>query len=212
MPSTAIPGPRKTIEDLIRQLGDIPANRIIMDPLPGTATRRDVVRLQDKEPKQLCELVDKTLVEKAMGSYQSAIGVNLIIELGLYLRQNDIGFLTSADGGFRIGTSVGMPDVAFISWGKYTSREDRTKYTIQPYPPDLAAEILSEGNTPKEIARKVREYLAAGVRLVWVFDLKKKTVVVHRCDGSTDTLTQDESLSGEDVLPGLTIPIRNITG
>jgi Uma2 family endonuclease len=41
--------------------------------------------------------------------------------------------------------------------------------------PDLAVEVLSEGNTKAEMVRKVREYFEAGVRLVWLTDPKKRT-------------------------------------
>ena len=44
--------------------------------------------------------------------------------------------------------------------------------------PDLAVEVLSEGNTKKEMARKRGECFDAGVRLVWVVDPEALTVAV----------------------------------
>ena len=41
--------------------------------------------------------------------------------------------------------------------------------TDQPIP-DLAVEVLSPSNTRHEMAIKLREYFAAGVRLVWYVD------------------------------------------
>jgi hypothetical protein len=54
----------KTIADLLRRLGNIPAGRVRLHPMPGTADEKDVIRVLDEE-NQPCELVKGTLVEKA---------------------------------------------------------------------------------------------------------------------------------------------------
>ena len=61
---------------------------------------------------------------------------------------------------------VRIPDVSFVSW----DRLPEGKVPSEPIPalaPDLAVEVLSQGNTAKEMNRKRREYFEAGVRLVW---------------------------------------------
>ena len=45
--------------------------------------------------------------------------------------------------------------------------------------PDLAIEVLSESNTPAEMERKLKEYFAAGMQLVWYFDPRARTVTVY---------------------------------
>lgn len=62
--STAPPPPAfDTVADLLHQLGDIPPERVLWDPIPGTATEADVIRHVDGEPKRLVELIDGTLVQ-----------------------------------------------------------------------------------------------------------------------------------------------------
>ena len=61
---------------------------------------------------------------------------------------------------------VRIPDVAFISWKRYPKGK-RRRGEIPTVAPDLVVEILSKGNTPKEMKRKLDEYFQAGVRLVW---------------------------------------------
>jgi hypothetical protein len=58
--------------ELLHDLGDIPPERIIFDPLPGTATEADLLRKVEAED-QLCELVDGVLVEKPTGMYESSL-------------------------------------------------------------------------------------------------------------------------------------------
>src|SRR5256885_666916 len=65
--------PSRTVADLVHELGDIPANRILLQPAPGTATEADLLRALDGANKVLCELVNGTLVEKPMGFQESRI-------------------------------------------------------------------------------------------------------------------------------------------
>jgi Uma2 family endonuclease len=69
-------------------------------------------------------------------------------------------------------------------------------------------EVLSEGNTSKEMARKLDEYFTAGVRVVWYVDLKKRTVRVYTSRDRSVLLHEKDTLDGGDVLPGFTLSIR----
>ena len=75
--------------------------------------------------------------------------------------------------------------------------------------PDLVVEVLSKGNTPKEMARKLDEYFRAGVRLVWYVDPKRRTVRVYTGRDRSVLLHEDRTLDGGDVLPGFSLSIRD---
>ena len=62
-------------------------------------------------------------------------------------------------------------DVSFIRWERFPGGESPKRPSIS-VAPDLAVEILSEGNTVAEMDRKLREYFKAGVRLVWYIEPK----------------------------------------
>ena len=70
------PESAKTLADRLKQLGNIPADRIRARPAPGTATEKDVTELADRE-NRLCELVDGVLVEKTAGLRESLLAVAL---------------------------------------------------------------------------------------------------------------------------------------
>ena len=55
-----------TASEVIAHFGDIPIARIRTSPPPGEATEADVIELHERHDR-LCELIDGTLVEKAMG-------------------------------------------------------------------------------------------------------------------------------------------------
>jgi Uma2 family endonuclease len=69
-------------------------------------------------------------------------------------------------------------------------------------------EVLSEGNTSKEMARKFDEDFNAGVRLIWYVDLKERAVRVYTSRDRSVLLHEKDTLDGGDVLPGFTLSIR----
>lgn len=103
--------------------------------------------------------------------------------------------------------TVRGPDLSFVSSERLAGFDDRAFF---PGAPDLAIEILSPSNRPGEMHAKVADYLAAGARMVWVIDVEKRIVTTYRSLLYPRTLASGESLDGEDVLPGMSIPIDSI--
>ncbi|HET6575884.1 MAG TPA: Uma2 family endonuclease [Fimbriiglobus sp.] len=194
---------------LLNKLGGIPAGRVRLNPFPGTATKRDLVRLHSREDK-LYELVDRTLVEKPMGSPESYLATEVIWQFRKFLDDHDLGFLYAPDALIEILPDlVRGPDVCFVPW---TKRPERTVPTepISDLIPDLAVEVLSPSNTRGEILRKLKEYFLAGVELVWVIDPIKRTADVHTAPDVKKSLDNTGTLDGGDVLPGFRLPLAKL--
>jgi len=117
----------------------------------------------------------------------------------------DVGFVLRVTGDAE---RVRAPDVAFISRERLP--EGRLPEAFLAGAPDLAVEVLSPTDNPVEAHQKVRDYLEAGSRLVWLAAPQARTVTVYRPDGSARLVRDHEFLDGEDVLPGLTIPLAEI--
>ena len=204
--ATLAPPAILTVADLLEALGDIPLDRIRMQPPPGTATEEDVIAIHARE-KRLCELVDGTLVEKPMGFDESRLALEIGAILVEFLRRHDLGIAAGADGMMRLWTGmVRIPDVSFVRWDRLPEQYG----PIPPIAPDLAIEVLSESNTPKEMDRKLNEYFAAGTQLVWYFDPKARTVTVYTSPDQSTVMDDSQTLDGGDVLPGLVIPLREL--
>ncbi|MFQ5899545.1 MAG: Uma2 family endonuclease [Candidatus Methylomirabilia bacterium] len=103
---------------------------------------------------------------------------------------------------------AGAPDVAFVS--SHRLPRGQLPQGFLQGAPDLAVEVLSPTDSPLEIQQKVRDYIEARARLVSVVAPQAKTVTVYRADGSARLLREHERLEGEDVLPGLTIPLTEV--
>lgn len=198
-----------TLADVLEHLGGIPPSRVRMDPPPGTATEKDVL---EAEPRcgRICELVDGVLVEKTMGYYESMVASTIIYLLNAFVRAHDLGIVLGEAGTLKIlPHQVRVPDVSFISWDRFPNR----RLPPEPIPalaPDLAVEVLSEANTEREMERKLRDYFAAGVRLVWYVDPKTRSARVYTAPGSCTLVAEDGALSGGDVLPGLDLPMKGL--
>lgn len=54
------------------------------------------------------------------------------------------------------------------------------------------------------------DYLSAGISLVWVIDPERRLARVYRADGTEETVTADQSLHGEDAVPGFVCPLAGI--
>ena len=191
-------------------LGGVPMERIVFDPWPGTATEADLLRFVERD-KRLCELIDGTLVEKPVGLTEALIATNLSTDLSIYVRPRGLGIVSGADSTLRMASGrIRLPDVSFISRerlpGGLAPREP-----VPTLAPDLAVEVLSEGNTADEIDQKLREYFQSGTRLVWVIDPPTRSVAVYHAAGEpTRLLREPDRLDGEGVLPGFTLPVADL--
>jgi Uma2 family endonuclease len=154
------------------------------------------------------ELVGGKLAERNLGTESSEIAMRVAVRIGILLEEHQPGHLLGADAGFRCfpdaAGKVRKPDVSFIRAGRL-ARERPPKGHCR-IPPDLAVEVVSPGDLVCEVEEKVAEYLAAGAPLVWVVHPPTRTVRVHRPrpspEGRVSGLTDADTITGDDVLPG----------
>ena len=210
MPRTRSPFPKDaTMADTLKQLGDIPPSRVRMNPLPGTATERDLLAVLD-HANRLCELVDGTLVEKPIGFPESFLASEIIRLVGNFVVEHDLGLVTAPDGTLRLMPGlVRLPDAAFISWKQLPKRKCPNEAIVSLIP-ELAVEVLSASNTRREMERKLKEYFLAGSRLVWLVDPDSRTVDVHTAPDRFTRLQEGDALDGGDVLPGFQLPLTQL--
>ena len=194
----------------IESLGNVPLDRIVFDPWPGTATEADLLAFCEGEPKRLCELVDGTLVEKPVGFSEGRIAAILLSRLEVFASDHELGLVFGADTTMRMKTigRIRVPDVSFFS----SNRLPDGKLPVEKVPalsPDLAVEVLSESNTRAEMRQKLAEYFDNGTRLAWIIDPKTRTVAVHM-DGTGEPATvlhEADTLDGGEVLPGFQVNV-----
>jgi Uma2 family endonuclease len=129
--------------------------------------------------------------------------------LGIFVDDRRLGAVFSNDTGFiteRDPDTVRGPDVS------YWSRE-RLPVVPRGYieiAPDLAVEVISPDDRYARIQQKVKYYLEKNVRLLWVVDPDDRSATVHRPGRMMDILNENDTLTGEDVLPGFSCPVAQL--
>lgn len=133
-----------------------------------------------------------------------AISIKIIRYLDPYVHQNDLGHLYTAETSFRVGDRVLKPDVAYVSNERITGDEDKG-FSI---PPDLAIEVVSPSDIRSRVIDKVHAYLSAGTRCVWVIEPDTETITVYHSETEIKILSIDDTLTGDDVVPGFSCPVE----
>ena len=175
--------------------------------MPGRAARLVTAEEFAQIPDDDChyELVGGRVVRMSPpGSRHGVLTTRIGALLHQHADSHRLGVVL-APAGFKIATdpdTVREPDIAFI-------RAERIPSTgipdgFWPGPPDLAIEIGSPGDRLTSVRAKVADYLARGVRLVWVVDPKVKTVTVHRGHWPAMTLGVDDLIEAPGVMHGFT--------
>lgn len=130
--------------------------------------------------------------------------------LGDYVEKHGLG-MTGPEGGFylrRDPDTLRAPDVAFISKERL-EKVGGIPERFAEFPPDLAVVVLSPEDTSSEILKKVQEYLAGAVPLVWIVDPATRTVTVYRSLLDVHVLTADQEIDGRPVLPGFSARVAD---
>lgn len=206
--------PYRTVADVLERVGNVPTHRILLHPGPGTATALNILDPEITEGRAV-ELVDGILVVKPVGAAEVAVGVSLAAQIARFAARQSLGRTFGARGGVRLsGWVVRIPAVSFIRWDSvdHPAQLDPLPGPFLHVPPDLLVEVLSEGNSPREMQIKLGEYAAAGVKLVWYVDPDAKTVTVYPKgrERGRKVLGVGDTLDGGKVLPGFALPVADL--
>lgn len=126
--------------------------------------------------------------------------------LAAFVEEHQLGIVVSEQPFHLFGNTVRCPDVAFV----------RSEKTLPPdnFPeggPDLAIEVISPTNTPREMDQRVSDFFAAGATRVWLVYPEHREVYIH---GLTGVVRRrgDEVLEDPELLPGFSVKVSSLFG
>ena len=173
-------------------------------------TAEDLLRLYSKGVRG--ELIRGELCETMpSGGKHGEVVVNMVIPMGSHIRSRRLGRLAASDSGVlleRDPDTVREPDIAYISAERLPLDVEVTGY--YEVVPDLVVEVVSPGDSAREVMDKALMWLSYGTRLVWAVNPGSRTVDVYRPGERTVTLGLDDVLDGLDILPGFTCPVSDV--
>ncbi len=198
------------ITELMRLVGDVPRDRILLKPSIGAAREADVVHLRNSNEKLASELIEGVLVAKPLSFKKSVLNSYLSFLIMDYLSEvsDNPGLVLFPCFPIRICRGrIRIPDAMYISSDRLPIRGNPEILNIIP---ELVIDFILSAHTVKEMDIKLRDYFDAGVRLVWYVDPKPETIAVYTSPDAKTTLTINDTLEGGDVLPGFSLPLKNL--
>ena len=173
-------------------------------------TADELLALPDDD---LCyELIKGELIRMPPpGHIHGLVTMRIASPLGQHVTANKLGIVYAAETGFLIHQNpdtVRAPDVAFVNQQRVATAGEVEGYWVGA--PDLVVEVVSPSDSVGYVEDKVEQWIEAGSRLVWVVSPKLRTVTVYRSLTDVTTLTEKDTLDGDDVVRGFKLNVAEI--
>ncbi len=174
-------------------------------PTSKPKTVADLIELE-AETERRYEIVDGEFVEVEVSNRSSETNSAFNAFLFMFLRQSGLGRSYDSEMICELPKSTRKPDVAVLLSDRVPAQD--SSYFVGA--PDVVVEVVSPTDRYSSVRRKVQEWLDAGAQLVWLANPEIGEVSVYRRGQPVRTLTVDETLDGEDVLPGFSVAVRDL--
>jgi Uma2 family endonuclease len=132
---------------------------------------------------------------------------NIAWHMGNFVEQRKLGTVFCLTGYQLSAETVRIPDVSFVPADRLGEIDPDRR--IQGAPA-LVIEVVSPTDLAEELKQKVKQYLAAGARAVWVFYPKTREAEVFRSDGESFIRREDQTVEEPDVLPGFALELKSV--
>jgi Uma2 family endonuclease len=136
----------------------------------------------------------------------------ITVQLGIWNKATHLGELFSSSSGLTLpNTAIRSPDATWITRERWDALPEDEKDRFSHIIPDFVVELRSSKKDEiGKLRKKMVEYAEQGVRLGWLIDPKTKTVEIYRAGKPVQILQNPIALSGDDVLPGFVLDLKEI--
>lgn len=145
------------------------------------------------------------------GSETSDRNADLTYQLRAWSRQNKLGKSFDSSGGFKLPNGAERsPDASWVKMERWNALTQAEKERFAPLCPDFVVELMSPSDSVEKTRAKMREYMDNGARLGWLINRQQQQVEIYRLNREVEILSNPQTLSGEDVLPGFVLDFAQI--
>ncbi|PSO48844.1 MAG: hypothetical protein BRC33_08360 [Cyanobacteria bacterium SW_9_44_58] len=150
----------------------------------------------------------KLIIMSPTGGETGRKNANLILQLGLWNQQTQLGEVFDSSTGFSLPNGADRsPDVAWLKKSRWESLSQQQRETFIPLCPDFVIELLSPTDNLKATQAKLQEYIDNSCQLAWLINQKQKTVEIYRPHQEVEVLNQPSSLS--ETVPKINIKLSS---
>lgn len=189
---------------------------VITEINPMVVQFHPIVSLTDDQFYDFCQLNKNYRIERSAtgevifmsptGSETDQRNFDLIVELGIWVKQDNTGVGFGSSGGFTLPNgAVRSPDAAWIKKTRWEAIPLAKRKKFAPICPEFVIELRSDSDVLKTLKSKMEEYIENGTLLGWLIDRVNRKVYIYRPNSEVEELDNPTTLSGEDVLPGFVL-------
>jgi Uma2 family endonuclease len=102
------------------------------------------------------------------------------------------------------------PDASWVKRELWDALTEKQQEGTGPLCPDFVVELRSPSDRLPVLQEKMLEYMNNGARLGWLIDPIEKRVHIYRLEQPVEMLDDPTMLSGDPVLPGFVLPVREL--
>lgn len=194
---------------------------VVTETLPMVLKMQPDIIMTDDQLFDFCQLnrdfrIERNqfgdlLIMSPTGSETEEKNFNLVVQLGIWTKQDGTGVGFGSSGGFTLPNgAVRSPDAAWIKKTRWEAIPAEQRKKFAPICPDFVVELRSETDSLKTLQEKMEEYIENGVKLAWLIDRKQRKVYIYRPGQVVEELDHPQTLNGEDILPGFILDLREI--
>lgn len=176
-----------------------------------TVDFHSIFNISDRQFEQLClqnpELKfertanQELIVMSPTGGGTGRRNSEILIELGVWNRQQKLGVIFDSSTGFKLpNNAIRSPDLAWIPLNKWERLSAMEQEKFIALCPDFLVELRSQSDSLKSLQEKMQEYIENGTRLGWLINRQDKQVEIYRLGKEKELLNNPTQLLGEDVL------------
>lgn len=177
--------------------------------------------ISDHELEQLCANNPETkfettsqgklIVMSPTGSESGRKNSKLLVRIGIWNERHQLGELFDSSTGFKLSNgATKSPDVSWIENSRWQAIPKAQQRKFAPIDPDFVIELMSPTDDQHELQQKMVEYMNCGVKLGWLICPDERQVEIYRNGQDKEVLDNPKSLSGEEILPELTVELIDI--
>lgn len=145
------------------------------------------------------------------GSETGIKNFKLTTQFGTWVEKDGSGEGFDSSTGFVLPNGAKRsPDLSWMTLEKWNSIPKAKRKKFAPVCPDFVVELRSETDNLNKLQEKMTEYIENGASLGWLIDAAKRKVYVYRPNAEVEILENPNEISGESLLKGFTLNLKEI--
>lgn len=180
-------------------------------------------KFSDDDFFEFCQLNREWRIERSVegdliimsptGSKTGALNFNLTVKFGMWVEKDGTGKGFDSSTGFTLPNGAKRsPDLSWIRHERWNKLTDEEQKRFAPICPDFVVELRSESDSLEALQEKMKEYMANGAQLGWLIDPSEKKIFIYRPRTAALCMEQPPTVSGEPLLRGFTLEMKEIWG